>query len=390
MYSKTRVPDIIWLILFGILVGPIFNLIETGLFHTLAPLMSILALGIILFEAGINFDVKTLFGSLMKSTILSITSIFSSIVIIGVILSRFFPNDFNLLQAMLLGAMVGGTSTVAVYGIMSSLKSSFNDIYNAQVLLTMESIISDPVCIISSITIIKMIMLPGVTFTSGIMDITYVFLISSMIGFVIGLLWAFLLSFIRGRPFTYIITLAVLFPSYILAEAAIGEGAGAMIALIFGLTISNIKYFLSIFNIEYQINIDYERLRDFHEEITFFIKSFFFVYIGLVVNLSLKFMLIGLGISLLLMIIRFLLVEVIGSIFLSLEEKIVSQYVYASGLPAFVMSQLPLIFDEGGIFFSNPRIYTELAMPIVLGTIIYSAFIGPIMIKRSINDKREN
>lgn len=72
---------------------------------------------------------------------------------------------------MLLGAMVGGTSTVAVYGILSSIGGSFPNLDSTRVLLTMESIISDPVCIISSITLIKMILQPQFTVRDTVKDL---------------------------------------------------------------------------------------------------------------------------------------------------------------------------------------------------------------------------
>jgi len=163
MYSKTKIPDILWLMGFGLLVGPVLNLFDKGLFLTLAPMMSVVALSVILFEAGINVDITLLLENMGKAAILSLTSIIASILFIGLTLSWMFPADFTLPQAMLLGAMVGGTSTVSVYGIMSGLSKTVKNLSGARVLLTMESIISDPVCIIASITIIRMIMLPEVS-----------------------------------------------------------------------------------------------------------------------------------------------------------------------------------------------------------------------------------
>jgi len=83
--------------------------------------------------------------------VLSISSILLSILLIGTSVHLLLPNDFTLLQGMLLGAMIGGTSTVAGFGIMSNLDKQVPNIVSTKVMLTMESIISDPVCIIASI-----------------------------------------------------------------------------------------------------------------------------------------------------------------------------------------------------------------------------------------------
>ena len=86
------------------------------------------------------------------------------------------------------------------------------------------------------------------------------------------------------------------------------------------------------------------------------------------------------------MVFRYGLVGVLsGQLGFSSEEKVLSQYVYASGLPAFVMSQLPIIFDPNGVYFSNPEIFPNLCMPIVLGTILYSGLLGPKLAEAALN-----
>ncbi|MBN2334679.1 cation:proton antiporter [Candidatus Bathyarchaeota archaeon] len=389
IYSRTRVPDVIWLMGFGILMGPVLDYVDKGLFNELAPLMSILALSIILFEAGINVDIVMLLGSMGKAMVLSVASIMGSILLIGFLTAYvLLPAELSYLQGMLLGAMVGGTSTVAVYGILSGIGDSIPNLGNTRVLLTMESIISDPFCIISSITIIKMIVQPGVTIQDSVKDIFSTFLLSSAMGLVIGLVWAQVLDRLRTRQYTYMITLAVLLPTYILSEHWIGEGGGAMTALTFGLAITNYRYIMERLGSGRKVLIDKKRLREFHEEITFFIKSFFFVYIGVVVSLSARFAFIGFSLVILQVAMRYVIVNSLsGPFHFTDEERILSQVVYASGLPAFVMSQLPLIFDPNNIYFSNPQLYPDLCMPIVLGTIIFSGLLGPMLAKQALVKK---
>ena len=81
--------------------------------------MSIVALGVILFDAGMNVDITLLFRTMIKSTFLSVFSILASIVFVGLALQYFMPENFTFLQAILLGSMIGGTSTVAVFGILN-------------------------------------------------------------------------------------------------------------------------------------------------------------------------------------------------------------------------------------------------------------------------------
>ena len=388
IYRFTKIPDVIWLMGFGVLMGSGIGYIDKELFNELAPLMSVLALSIILFEAGINVDIITLIDNMGKATVLSVSSILSSIILVGAAMRLILPNDFTLLQGMLLGAMIGGTSTVAVFGILGSIEKSVSDLGSTKIMLTMESIISDPICIIASITLIKMILQPGISIRDGFSDIVSTFILSSLLGIFTGLAWSNILNRLRTHPYTYMITLAVLMPLYLLSEAAIGDGAGAMTALTFGLAITNYSYFMEKLGRPGKVRINVRKLREFHEEIVFFIKSFFFVYIGVIVTISLKYMFVGFLVVAILMIMRYVLVTVIGKMLaFTREETSIAKVVYASGLPAFVMSQLPILYDPNGEIFLTPGLYPDICMPIVLGTILYSGLLGPWMINADLAKK---
>ncbi|MCJ7731180.1 cation:proton antiporter, partial [Candidatus Bathyarchaeota archaeon] len=385
IYRLTKIPDVIWLMGFGILMGSGIQYVDKALFNELAPLMSILALSIILFEAGINLDIITLIDNLGKSTILTLATVLSSIILVGIAANKILPQDFTLLQGMLLGAMVGGTSTVAVFGVLSSIEKIVPNCSSAKIMLTMESIISDPVCIIASITLIKMILHPGTSIRDGVSDIVSSFILSTILGLAIGLSWSTILNRLRNHPHTYMISLAILLPSYIVSEHLIGEGSGAMTALVFGLSITNFNFIMDRLGRAKRVRIDIGKLRSFHEEIVFFIKSFFFVYIGVVVSLSWKFFFVGFSVVILLVVMRYLVASGLGGVLrFTREELSISRVVFATGLPSFVMAQLPQIYDPRGSVFLTPGIYPDICMPIVLGTILFSGIVGPWMISNEL------
>jgi len=386
IYSKTKIPDIIWLLAFGILLGPVFNFFDSSLFISLSPLMSIVALNIILFDAGINVDIRAIMETMHKSLVLSVVTFLLTVVAVGYALHFLMPEDFSLLQAMLFGSMVGGTSTVTVLGILGNLEKTIKDLGNVKVILMMESVISDPLCIVAAMTLIRMIMLPGVSLQDGVKDILFTFTVSSLIGFAVGLIWAQVLDLLRNRPFNYIMTIATLFPTYIVAESLAGHGAGPVSALTFGLTLTNYPYLAKKLGIERKARVEKRRLREFHEEITFLIKSFFFVFIGLIVSLSPTFMIYGLALVALLAAVRYVSVTLVAAgLKFSRTESTVTKLIFANGLPALVMSQLPAIYDPERLFFPNPEIYTNLCFPIVIGTVIFGALLGPAIAKRRLS-----
>jgi cell volume regulation protein A len=390
IYNKTNIPDIVWLLGFGILLGPVLGYFDSTLFLSLSPLMSTVALSIILFDAGINLDITLLMRSISKATVLSISTIFSVILAVGYSLNFLMPSSFTLFEAMLLGAMIGGTSTIAVISVLDGIKNIIPNIESTRLILMIESVISDPICIIASITLIRMIMMPGVTIMDSIREIITTFTLSSVLGLVIGQMWAEVLNRLQGRPLNYIMTLSILFPTYIIAEHIIGEGGGPMAALTFGLMLSNYESIVKRLGATRNLKINKEKLREFHEEITYFIKAFFFVYIGLIVTISGNYLVIGFGVLSLILFIRYLVVTVIGKgLNFSKQDKILSMLIYASGLPAFVMSQLPTIFDPNKQYFQNPEIYPNLVMPIVLGTVLFAAITAPTLAKNILESEPE-
>jgi cell volume regulation protein A len=382
-YTKTKIPDIVWVLGFGILLGPVLGYFDSQMFLTLSPLMSKVALSIILFDAGINLDITMLIKAMSKAVALSISTILCVIFAVGYALNFLMPSNFTILQGMLLGAMIGGTSTIAVISVLDGLNKIIPNIEDTQLVLMMESVVSDPICIIASITLIRMIMMPSVTMMDSIFKIITTFTLSSVLGLATGQMWAEVLDKLQGKPLNYIMTLAILFPTYIIAEQIIGEGGGPMAALTFGLMITNYRYIAKKFGITRDPQIDKKRLKEFHEEITYLIKAFFFVYIGLIVTISTQNMVIGVGILILILFIRYIVVSVVGmGLNFSKKDKILSMLIYASGLPAFVMSQLPTIFDPERQYFNNPEIYPNLVMPVVLGTVLFAALSTPTIAKR--------
>ena len=281
-YTRTKIPDIVWLLFFGILLGPGLNFFNKETFLSLSPLMSVLAIVIILFEAGISINLETVLTTMSKYISLTIISYVAQLIFIGLLLNLILPTSFTLLQAWLLGAMVGGSSTVSVLSVLRGVEKIIPDSESARVILTMESVISDPIGIIVSITLIQRIITPQTSLLLGVGDIIFILILSSVIGFFSGFAWVMILDKLRDRPFNNVLTIALLFPLYLFVDQIIGNGGGAMATLVFGLVISNSKEIATRLGRKIEYKVDNQKMKEFHEEISFFVRSFFFVFVGYV------------------------------------------------------------------------------------------------------------
>jgi cell volume regulation protein A len=381
-YTKTRIPDIVWLLCFGYLLGPVLHFFHKETFITIFPIMILVTVSIFSFDTGINVDISGMMTTVIKVLTLTFATFLAITGGIGFVLNLFMPELFTLEEGMLLGAMVGGPGGISVTGILNRLKTLIASIEKDGVILNIESTISDPIRIVACFTLINMIT-SEVTLQVGIKDIVFIFTISALLGIVYGLMWSEVLHILSNRPFNYMMTIAALFPVYIASERYVGQGGGAITALAFGLAITNHDRVSKFFGSKRKVKVNKTRIREFNQEITFLIKAFFFVYLGLIVSLSVNYALIGFGVVLLMLVIRYATATGVAfALRFTDGERILSRLIYLQGASALVLSRWPALYDPEHLFFRNPNIYTDLCYPIVLFTIILVSIMGPIMARR--------
>ncbi len=383
IYTFTGIPDTVWLLAFGYLFGPTLQLFNPAALKPSTPLLVVMALNLLMFEAGLSVDFKTFKETMIKSSYLGVTTFTITTLGLGYLLHYSVPYVFTLSEAFFFGAMIAGTSSSTVLGIIGSIQRVRDEAGGARRLLVLESIVTDSLSVVTAMTLLRFIQNPGVPLNDAVNDIVYVFTVSVLIGFGVGVVWVRLLDLVRNRPFNYIMTLAVLFISYILSEGVGGPGAGPLTALAFGVTMTNYPLLAKRFGLRENVRVERRRLRSFHEEITFLVKSFLFIFVGLEVQLSPEYLIMGLALSATIGVIRVLSVNVVGGfIELTDDEAAVSRLVFSNGLTALVISQLPLMVDAAGGSFMNPGVFTNLAVPIVVVSSLFGSLIGPFIIRR--------
>lgn len=373
IFKKTGIPDILILILLGIEIGPVLKLIDSSVLDPISPIFSALALILILFDGGLNLDIKKVLRDSPRAIVLASLNIILSIIFVG-----YFGKwilGWSLLNGFLLGAIIGGTSSSIVLPLLQGIVAD----EKIEITLSLESAFTDALVVVVGITLLQYLMLPVQTGGLGgiIEDITSAFSIAIVVGFVIGIIWLkFLRSVKIGRKmYNDIITLAIVLLFYSIVEQV--GGNGAIFALMFGLVLGNGIRISKVLGIRRGVEAG-RFMRRFQAEVTFFIKTFFFVYLGLIfaVN-SLITILYSLAIMILLLLGRYISVRIS-----SFNEKVLSSrkdlmlIMMPRGLSAAVLAQIVITSGIMG---------TELFPDIILLIIIYSVLIssfGIFMIKR--------
>src|SRR3990170_4496115 len=120
IFSRTKIPDVFWLLLLGLLIGPIFGFLDRAIFIEVSALLSASALLIILFDAGLHLDLYQTLKQIPRSLVLMILGVVFGIASVAFL--SIFMFNFTLLQAILLGTIVSGTSAEMIIPVLNQLK----------------------------------------------------------------------------------------------------------------------------------------------------------------------------------------------------------------------------------------------------------------------------
>ncbi len=358
-FERTSVPDVLWLLLLGLLAGPILHLFDVSFFVSSIPLFAALALMVILFDSGLNTELIKLLKESPRAVTLTLVVFILSIAVTTVATTFL---GWGLLKGMLLGAIVGGTSSPIVISILKQLRPR----EQVQMVLSIESILTDALCVIVAIALLRMLVAGQVSFSEAGRDLFGAFSMGGMVGIIAGIAWLYVLERIKGMQFAYMLTLAVLF--FIYSGVEFIKGNGAIGALFFGLILGNGHEISRMFKLEQTLQVD-ELIKKFEAEITFFIRTFFFVYLGLVASLrDIWIIAFGVFLSLLLVAARFIGVQIATrrSDF-SREEIFLMSIMTPRGLAAAVLASLPLSYG-----YSDAAVFQELVFTVIITTIVIS------------------
>jgi len=389
IYNKTKIPDLVWLLGFGMLLGPVLHVYDEQVFTGIFDLMLLLSVTLFSFGTGININTQQLVGSTRKAASLAFASFVTVTVSTGLVVHYALPDMFSLMDGLILGAMMGAMSGVSLSSLVSAVKSSYQGMGNADVLLQMESTIGDPLRVVAVLTLIKMVLVMEAGPRTAARDILFLLLSSVAIGVVSGLGWGELLSRLRDRPLNYMMTMAFVFPVYELAEYVGGSG-GAIAVMVMGIVVMNYGYVTRFLKLNRKARIDRRKIQEYHNEITFLVKSMFFVYMGIIVRLSVVSLAVGVLVASLIVLTRYVSVSLVGLFHrLTPHEVAFTRMIFIQGAGTLVLSQFPAKFDPLRLSFTNPDIFTDLAIPIVIVSILFSSVVAPIIAHRQLLPKKK-
>lgn len=298
---KTAIPDVLVLMATGIVLGPVLHLVDPGPFESVAHGFGTLALILILFEAGLDLNLRNTLRHFPGGIMIAVLSYGLSLAGCAFVLVHSLHISF--VSATLAGAALACISSSIILPVLQQM-----DLSPALAsTLLVEASLSDALGVLTVGILLDLtagaqaqttrapmeaLMQRALSNHSGGAVATAVVggfllkvLISLIVALVAGMLWSRFLSALSEERFWRVLTFAAVLLVYAAADAAGGSDLFAVIA--FGAVLSNLPgKNQNIFELTWHKSRESKQLLAFHSELAFLVRSFFFVLLGLIVRFS--------------------------------------------------------------------------------------------------------
>ncbi|MFQ5781706.1 MAG: cation:proton antiporter [Nitrosopumilus sp.] len=354
-FKKTGIPDVAFLMVLGVIIGPVLGIIGPDAVIQVVPYFAALALIIIMFDGGLNLDIKHIIKTAHFSVTIAILGFILSVVIIAV--AAHYVLDWLWLESILLGAIVGGSSSAIVFGLVRNVKIS----EETKSMLSFESALTDILATIIAFILFEAILIGHFDFQTLEQTIGRAVIVGLILGFGVGIPWMYVSTKLGNAQHAYMLTLGILFVLFFLANS-FGE-SGALTALVFGLMLGNKKHLSRILRFKLpKIEIDDPT----HNQLTFLVRSFFFVFVGLMASVGqIEYVIFGILITIAVFFGRAIVVKITLTKRFSRLDRAVTNSMIPRGLAAAVLATYPVTMG-----LPNSEAYPQIIFFIILSSVI--------------------
>jgi len=364
LFSRRRVPDLLFLLIIGVLIGPVFKIATPDSFGSLGNVFSTITLVIILFESGSELSFNIIRNSFKEMISLTVCSYFSIMLVLGVL--GHFCLGIPWVTSLFMGAVLGGAAEAIVIPLTKQLKINSN----CKTTMVLETSFSTVICFITSIALLDAVKENDFSLGEIIGSVLSSFVLAGLLGFLGAVFWAIALQRIRTVKNSTFTTPAFVFIIYGI-NSLLGF-SGEIAALTFGITLANIdSVYNSIFKRFFKKRPDSLNANErmLFSEIAFLLRTFVFIYIGISIQLNdWQSILIGVVVVAILFMLRVLSVRLTvtrrGSHYTELESMYMSCLV-AKGLAAAILATMLTMTNVPGAEMVKNIVYAVIFFSIV-------------------------
>ncbi|MEK6941280.1 MAG: cation:proton antiporter [archaeon] len=364
-FQRTKIPDVLLLVFIGMLLGPVFGFVSSSFLLSFAPVIGTIALIIIVFEGGLNLEFESVLKALPQATLFTLF-----VCLLTAALTMFFTFflGFPLLSGLLLGFIIAGTSYEIIVPLIAKLSVS----EETKTFLNLESALNDAITIIAAIALVQLMLLKTFDVINPLQKIASAFSIAIVLGILSAFLWAKIAKMLRSHPYHYLLTLSSSFVLFVVAETLGGNGITSI--LVFGLILGNYNTITRALKLHSYFQVGYS-LRSLQTEVSFFVRTMFFVYLGAIFNFSSfsnQVIIVSFLVFLAILVARYISVKALLKFNKSFEEsKTILIAMLPRGLATAVLASFPLAFGLKTDFTSIVLLIIILTNVFATATVFY-------------------
>ncbi|MBR4391253.1 MAG: cation:proton antiporter [Bacteroidales bacterium] len=375
IFSRKRIPDVLLLMIIGLIIGPVLQWVSPSQLGSVGSIFTTVTLVILLFESGTQLNFNTLLNSIggtMKLTTINFFVTMAIVAVLGILLAH-----LDIATSLMLGAILGGTSSAVVIPMVSQLKIS----KKSGTILILESAFSDVLCIVFALALLQVVQSGTMNIGGVLGQILSSFILASIIGLLAAVFWSYILDKVRHVKNSILTT-----PAFVFIVYGINEWlgfSGAIASLAFGIGMANIDRIYNGF-FKRLLKSEPAKLNDTEKqlfsEIVFLLKTFFFIYIGISIRLDQFWpIIIGLIFTVVLFALRIPIVR------LSIrneesdmmpDDRAFMASILPKGLAAAVLATLPA---QAGI--PGGETIQNIVFAVILFSIIFTSIMVPVLEK---------
>ena len=276
LFEKTRLPDVLPLMLLGMIMGPVTGLVKPEDFGQAGEIFTTLALIVVLFQSGIELKILSLRGAMGQGFLLT-TVAFSVLTVVLAWMARVALNIPSI-YAWIIGAIVADNSTAVVTPLLDKLKIDSK----TRAILFLEANLTGVYSIVLALALLGVAVKGGRVSAQVVgFEILQSFGIGLLFSVVAGLFWMGVLNRVRSLENAVSLTFAFVLLVYGLSELVGGDGAIA--TLTFGAVAGNMRLIRRLWLKKLSFNMLSlnKGEKSFFEEVEFIFKTLFFVYMGI-------------------------------------------------------------------------------------------------------------
>ena len=295
VFRKTGIPDVVWLMLSGVLAGPVMGIVSADLLKPAVPYFGAIALIVILAGGGFLLQLREVAEAAPRALKLAVLGVLFSMlamVVFFYITTRLgWVQPASRLSWIMVGAIVGGSSSVVIMPTMAGGKAHSH----IARLLEVESTATDTLCIIVTMVVIDLILNDTMDISRPLLALARELGFGLGVGVLAGMALLPLVPVVRGIQHGYTIFLSTMFLIYGVLQIIGGNGAMGVLscALVLGNAPSIMKRLVPSVQ-EFKF-VRADSAVFIHRQISFMIKAFFFFLIGLMFPADLRIILRGGG-----------------------------------------------------------------------------------------------